>query len=185
MRLLERVFRRAGLPLAMSEGFHPKPRMSFPSALALGIEGLDEVVEVELAEPIPAEQIMARLAAQAVPGLGFAAAEVLPPGVKKARLCGEVYQIPIPPDRCAATQQRIGRLVGPDAPGTAENPSAPPDLLRQSLEEIGLEQGVLRFRLRAGGPRSARPHHVLAALGLEDLLHAGTPLTRTRVLLHP
>ena len=30
VRCLERLFRRAGLPLGMSEGFHPKPRMSFP-----------------------------------------------------------------------------------------------------------------------------------------------------------
>jgi len=185
MRLLERVFRRAGLPLAMSEGFHPKPRMSFPSALALGIAGLDEVMEVELAEPIPAEQILARLAAQAVPGLSFAAAEVLPPGAKKARLRSEVYQIPVPPDRCAATQQRIGRLVHPVAAETAENPSPEFDLVRQSLEQIGVEQGVLRFRLRAGRERSARPQQVLAALGLEDLLQTGTPLTRTRVLLAP
>ena len=30
---------------SMSEGFHPKARMSFPSALALGIQGADEVME--------------------------------------------------------------------------------------------------------------------------------------------
>ena len=50
MRCLERVFRRAGLALGFSQGFHPKPRMTFPLALAVGIEGLDEVMEVELAE---------------------------------------------------------------------------------------------------------------------------------------
>ena len=36
MRAWERLFRRAGVALSMSEGFHPKPRMSFPSALAVG-----------------------------------------------------------------------------------------------------------------------------------------------------
>ena len=50
MRCLERLFRRAGLALSFSEGFHPKPRMTFPLALAVGIEGVDEVMEVELAE---------------------------------------------------------------------------------------------------------------------------------------
>ncbi len=50
MRCLERVFRRAQLALGFSQGFHPKPRMTFPSALAVGIEGLDEVMEVELAD---------------------------------------------------------------------------------------------------------------------------------------
>ena len=50
VRVFERIFRRAGLKLSMSEGFHPKARMSFPSALALGIAGQDEVMDVELAE---------------------------------------------------------------------------------------------------------------------------------------
>ena len=42
------IFRRAGVAMGFSRGFHPKPRMTFPSALAVGIEGLDEVMEVEL-----------------------------------------------------------------------------------------------------------------------------------------
>ena len=50
MRCFERLLRRAGVTLRMSQGFHPKPRMTFPSALAVGIEGTDEVMELELAE---------------------------------------------------------------------------------------------------------------------------------------
>ena len=61
VRSLERLFRRAGLALGMSQGFHPKPKMSFPSALAVGIEGLDEVMELELAEPQSAEELLSRL----------------------------------------------------------------------------------------------------------------------------
>ena len=46
----------AALKLSMTEGFHPKPRIGFPSALALGVEGLDEVVEIELAEELDARR---------------------------------------------------------------------------------------------------------------------------------
>jgi uncharacterized protein (DUF2344 family) len=46
VRTLERLFRRAGLALKMSEGFHPKPRLSFPLPMAVGTTGLDEVREV-------------------------------------------------------------------------------------------------------------------------------------------
>lgn len=49
-RLWQRVLRRADLRLSMSQGFHPKPRIHFPSALPLGFQGIDEVTEVELAE---------------------------------------------------------------------------------------------------------------------------------------
>ena len=69
MRLFTRAVRRAGLPLGTSQGFHPKPRMSFPAALAVGIEGLDEVMEIELAEALTAETVLERLTAQSVPGL--------------------------------------------------------------------------------------------------------------------
>ncbi len=53
------LLRRADLQLAFSQGFHPKPRISFPSALALGIEALDEIVELEVVGDFSLEQIAA------------------------------------------------------------------------------------------------------------------------------
>ena len=38
-RAWERAFRRAGLPLAYSQGFNPKPKVGFGPALAVGISG--------------------------------------------------------------------------------------------------------------------------------------------------
>ncbi len=60
-RLWERLLRRAALKLSMTEGFHPKPRVGFPSALALGVESLDEVVEIELAEDLTPGELLQRL----------------------------------------------------------------------------------------------------------------------------
>ena len=48
MRTFERALRRTGLPLRMSEGFNPRPRLSFPAALPVGIEGLNEIMEFDL-----------------------------------------------------------------------------------------------------------------------------------------
>jgi uncharacterized protein (DUF2344 family) len=87
MRCLERLFRRANLALGMSQGFHPKPRLTFPLALAVGIEGLDEVMELELAETITGEEVLQRLLAQAPAGLTFHSVEVLPEGCPKAQVC--------------------------------------------------------------------------------------------------
>src|SRR5215467_8701258 len=69
MRTFERMLRRAALPFRSSEGFHPKPRFVFALSLSLGIVGCEEVVELELSEPVPAEEVHARLAAHTVPGL--------------------------------------------------------------------------------------------------------------------
>ncbi len=48
VRLLARSFRRADLPLAMSRGFSPKPRMAFGPALGLGVPSLGELMDVDL-----------------------------------------------------------------------------------------------------------------------------------------
>jgi radical SAM-linked protein len=198
VRLLERLFRRAGIGLAMSQGFHPKPRMSFPSALALGIEGLDEVMELELAEPsketsevsntsevfaVNAEILLSQLTRHSIPGLSFAAVEMLPPGAKKAQLRSTTYQLPVPGDRCAATADRIAAFCGERPDAESEAPVSQAILVRQSLEEIRLEDGILRFRLRTSRQRSAGPRDVLTVLGLDDAERLGGCLTRTEVQL--
>jgi len=44
----ERATRRAGLPLAYSQGFHPQPKMTFASALPLGFSSHCEVMDMRL-----------------------------------------------------------------------------------------------------------------------------------------
>ena len=82
-RLWERLLRRARLELSMTEGFHPKPRVSFPSALALGIEGLDEVVEIDLAEEISVSDLLQRLSEDNQPGLRIRSVGRVPRGSPK------------------------------------------------------------------------------------------------------
>lgn len=191
VRTLQRMFRRAGIRLAMSQGFHPKPRMSFPSALAVGIAGLDEVMEVEMAEPDSAEQLQKKLAPRLVPGLTLRGVEILPPGTPKARVRSTTWEIPISPERLAQTASRISRLAAdPASPAPAREPEPAADGCgavdpRRSLEALTLREGVLHMRLRASPLRSAGPRDVLAALGLDDLERTGVYLTRTTVELEP
>jgi radical SAM-linked protein len=48
VRLLARSLRRADLPLAMTRGFSPKPRLVFGPALGLGVPSLGELMDVDL-----------------------------------------------------------------------------------------------------------------------------------------
>jgi radical SAM family uncharacterized protein/radical SAM-linked protein len=48
VRLLSRSLRRADLPLAMTRGFSPKPRLAFGPALGLGVPSLGELMDVDL-----------------------------------------------------------------------------------------------------------------------------------------
>jgi len=178
---MERVFRRAGLRLGMSQGFHPKPRMSFPSALAVGIEGLNEVMELELAETDSADAILRRLAQHALAGLTFRSVEILPPGTRKAQLQSALYQVPIPPPRRAEANNRVaGLLAQATCPIARPNRPAPIDL-RRFLQELTLQDGLLTFRLSTSRQASAAPRDVLQALGLADLERQAVHLTRTCV----
>ncbi len=50
----ERTVRRAGLPLAYTQGFHPGPRIQIASALPLGFIGRAEIVDVWLLDNVGA-----------------------------------------------------------------------------------------------------------------------------------
>jgi radical SAM-linked protein len=56
-RVWERALRRAELPVASSQGFTPRPRISFGLALPTGAESIAEYVDVDLAEDLAAEDV--------------------------------------------------------------------------------------------------------------------------------
>jgi len=49
IRFWERAVRRAGLPVRLTEGFNPRPRLVFPHALGVGVASGDEWIEIEMA----------------------------------------------------------------------------------------------------------------------------------------
>ena len=111
VRTVERMVRRAGLVLRMSEGFHPKPKMMFPSALALGIEGQAEVMELELVRPVDPLRYRDAAQAQAPPGLVISQVQVLDPGQGKAQFRAMTYQFPVSQQRRQQVEQAIEQLL--------------------------------------------------------------------------
>jgi radical SAM family uncharacterized protein/radical SAM-linked protein len=80
VRHLPRTFRRAGLEIFYSRGFHPKPGLSFGPALGLGISSLGELLEVKLVDRLPADEILERLRRVSPPGIDFSFATTLADG---------------------------------------------------------------------------------------------------------
>jgi radical SAM family uncharacterized protein/radical SAM-linked protein len=52
MRVLERTFRRANLPISFSQGFRPHPKFSFGPPLTLGFTSEAEYIDIQLETPI-------------------------------------------------------------------------------------------------------------------------------------
>ncbi len=70
MRLLVRAFRRAGMDLAYSGGYHPMPKISFAVALPVGMESIAEVVDVEARNIGDIAQAVERLNGELPSGIG-------------------------------------------------------------------------------------------------------------------
>jgi radical SAM family uncharacterized protein/radical SAM-linked protein len=77
VRVLPRVFRRAGLSLHYTEGFSPRPMLVFGPALALGMQSVAEYVDFALTEPKPEAALLSALQAASEEGLGFEAVRCL------------------------------------------------------------------------------------------------------------
>jgi radical SAM-linked protein len=60
-RAFERAFRVEQLPLAFTEGFSPRPKVSFGLALSVGHESDAEYLDVELTEPVDTVTLPDRL----------------------------------------------------------------------------------------------------------------------------
>ncbi len=58
MRLFNRAFRRANIPIKYSEGYNPQPKFSIANPLSLGIESISEYMDIELYEDILVEEFI-------------------------------------------------------------------------------------------------------------------------------
>ena len=61
IELFDRALRRAKLPISFSEGFNPRPKLTFAHPLAVGISSNGEIAEVELAENISEQDFITKL----------------------------------------------------------------------------------------------------------------------------
>lgn len=181
VRVFERLFRRAELNLAMSQGFHPKPRMTLPSALGLGIEAKNELLEVELAQPEDPDQIAARLRQLAPHGLVVTSVHLLSEGEKKARLERLIYEFPVPDERREQVETALEQLLSQESYLIEREGRDKPIDVRECLIEIKLEEQRVTMVLPTGQKTSVRPREILAILGLDDLEGDGFYLTRTAV----
>jgi len=183
MRTFERMLRRASLPFRSTEGFHPKPRFVFALSLSLGIVGCEEVVELELAEAIPPDEIHARLAATTVPGLDILSVRRVE-SRKAPQVRRVTYRVPLPPGREAGLAERVAALLASSAcPIERTRPEAKQIDLRPYIDQIRLLPGALDMDLWVKPSGMARPDEILGLLGLQDVIEAGAAIERTRLQL--
>jgi radical SAM family uncharacterized protein/radical SAM-linked protein len=81
-RVFSRAFRRAGIPLLHSEGYHPHPKIAFGFALPVGIESSYEYLDAEVGGYIEADEFIKQLNTKLPIGLKVISAEPVPSGAR-------------------------------------------------------------------------------------------------------
>ena len=165
-RAWERVTRRAGLPLAYSRGFSPKPRLSFGPPLPVGAEGRREYMTMALRDPLHATEVEERLAAAAIPGM--AVKEVTSVPGRRVRTTWATYEIivnPAPPDLA----DRVERLLALDAVEIerARDPEGVKRDIRPGIRSLQSMNGKLVARLRIAQDQIVTSRDLALALQIE------------------
>jgi len=203
MKCVERILRRADLPMFFTQGFHPMPRMVFAMSLGLGIVGLEEVLELEFRQAIEPADIQERLVRQMPPGMRILSVKRIP--VKTTAQPRRVgYRLALPGERILDARLRVADLLAADNCWIDRvRPAARRFDLRPLISELRLvgvpplggkppeggtptcgtvppEGGTptLEMLLWVTPTGAARPDEVLTVLGLDNLVSAGAVVER-------
>lgn len=84
MRFFQKAIRRAGIPIAYSEGYSPHQIMSFASPLGVGVESHGEYMDIVTREDIKSEEILTSLRDTMVEGMEILSVRKLPDQAKNA-----------------------------------------------------------------------------------------------------
>jgi radical SAM-linked protein len=184
MRLFERALRRAELPVAMSQGFHPRPRLSLPVPLRVGQAGLNEVADIGLHQWMRPDELCQRLQAQMPEGIGITSAGALPPGAGR-QPTRSVYKVDLLDTHTvdAADVERVLRTDSVVVERRRKNGVKQVDV-RRFIETVRLTENALHLVIACLPEGTARPGEVLTALGCRDGTdYTPSCITRTNVSL--
>ncbi len=182
IRAMERLFRRAEIPVAMSQGFHPKPRLSYLSVLGLGYASRDEVLDVLLTEEMPETELLNRINSASVEGLTFDSVRRLPPEEFKLRARAFVYEVTIPEEDLDSVREKAAEFMGLDSV-MAEKMNGKSVDVRLPVGFLEIDDGgTMTVEMAVQNGPEAGLREVLLILGLEKELFRSIFPVRTKTV---
>ena len=166
-RVWERALRRAGIRPAYSEGFSPRPKLSFGLALSTGYESLGEYLDLDLAEPLDPEALPALVNPSLPVGMAAQAAVAIPAGTDSLQqaVTSCSWRLTVAEVAPAEVAAAVHRVLGLDRlPITVERKGAPSQLdARPAILALHSDHRVVEAEL-ATQPRSLRPAELFTAM---------------------
>jgi radical SAM-linked protein len=176
-RIWERALRRAELPVSYTEGFAPRPKLSFGLALPTSYESLGEYLDVDLTPraeaPIAVDELPIRLGPCLPVGIDVQGAVEIEPGTPSLQqaVLSCTWRIEVVGVRAGELTSRVAAVMAAgELPVTRTR--------KGRLEAFDLRPAVCSAEVAGAGerspvvvaeletqPRSARPIDLVAALG--------------------
>ena len=180
-RLWERAARRAELPLAYSQGFHPQPKINIAAALPLGFSSRCEMIDLRLEREISLDGLRERLQ------------ETLPTGIQVSSIESVDERAPALQTQVTSAEYRVTLTEAVDGSeltrrvgSVMETASIPRERrgksydLRPLIESLEVSpEGTIHMRLSAREGATGRPEEVLDVLGIA---FEGTRIERTHLI---
>ena len=183
-RAWERTFRRAGLPLAYTQGFSPHPRLNLAAALPLGFTSQHDLIDAWLEQELPASAVTAALEQAAPPGVRIEDVQVIDdraPTLQTILLASEYHITLLEP--LPEVEERLAELLAsPSLPRQrrGKDYDLRPLILSAELLPPGADgHTCLLTQLSAREGATGRPEELVQALGGDPL---ATRVHRTRLI---
>jgi radical SAM-linked protein len=189
-RAFERALRRAGTPMAYSQGFTPHPKISWIGAAPTGVASEAEYVEIQLIEPVEPDRLVATLDAAMPPGLDVLEAVPADAGSLADRIDASAWRIELPGVPVERLAAAVARLLAAESVPVEK-------LTKHGVRTIDVRPAVISANVAAQGDAPAtygilevvvrqvapavRPDDVMSALRVVAALEPPVPAKATRM----
>ncbi len=189
-RLWERAARRAELPLAYSQGFHPQPKINLAAALPLGFSSRCEVMDMKLETDISLDDLPARLQATLPPDIQVLKAEQVDDNAPalQTQVDSAEYEVTLTEAVSGSDLKRkidsVMEAISLPRERRGKSYDLRPLIHELALAPVPLPEGEsqeikIYMRLSARDNATGRPEEVLDVLGIN---FEGTRIERSRLL---
>ncbi len=178
MRLWHRAFRRAGMPLAYSQGFSPHPRFSLAAPLPVGVTSEGELMDVFLERRVSVDFFSRAMARQLPLGIEILGVREIWPGLPSLQSLVRFaeYRVEIEAElKAREVQEALHRLLEKrELPWQHQRGEEVRRYdLRAQVDGLWLIEGsnlsyALGMRLRQDPSGAGRPEQVTLALGFSQ-----------------
>jgi radical SAM-linked protein len=179
LNLIEQAIRRSDIPVVFSEGFNPRPRISFLTALPLGISSDDEIMYFQISEWVKQDEIIRKLNRELIEGITITRIEPLRQGAIGA--FSVEYQIASLTDDAKSELRRLSPdkiknwMLQPEQIILRDyaNKESKSINLKSYVQRVELRDNSLFLAIRITNEGTARPEEVLWSLGIKNGIKDG------------